>query len=287
MRVPALLILLTLAAATPASAQETMTEASLRTMPPDLLARRLLGESAALAFPLPAGQQARAPDDYGRTSVLFLMRPRASTAPGICETDSLVFLFDPLGAPAPNRPLRLHSMVTARYGYIVRDVAVARTGSWPDMPQGSYAQLIDTVKRAEPACAEIDPRRAEIVSADHAGMVGRGVALVADLLDSARRGRTTVPARCGYGTRHPVSSETCLQLLAALRVESLNSVQLVDGCWDMNRRGAFAMYNRCVRVRLWDAQRRDQVQIDFDIRWGPQELVRVDVRPYVPLSGDY
>ena len=38
---------------------------SLRAMPPDVLTRRLLGEFATVAFPLPPEQQTRGPDDEG------------------------------------------------------------------------------------------------------------------------------------------------------------------------------------------------------------------------------
>jgi hypothetical protein len=285
MRRLGLLLSLTLAPAAPAEAQEPMTEASLRAMPPDLLSRRLLGESAALAFPLPAEQQVRGPDDFGRTSVIFLLRPRGSTTPGICEAGSLVVQFEPLGAPGPNTPLRLHSMDTSRSSFIVRDSAIARSGSWPDVPAQSYAQLIETQKGADLACAGIDPRQVQLVYADGAGPVARAVALVANLLDSARAGRTPVPARCQDEQRQPLSNDDCLRTLAALRTESLIHV-FVDGCEGVDPRAAAVPDILCLRAWLWD-QHHERMEIAFVFHWGRQELIRIVERSIPELPANY
>lgn len=280
----ALLLTLALAVATPGAAEEPLTEASLRAMPPDALARRLLGDFAAVAFPLPSEQQTRGPDDEGMIWFRFLTRPRASPEPGVCATEHLTMVFQPLGMPGPNTPLRPRSMAMTPATFIVQDVQTARTSLWPNWPEDLHDRRSDTRRnearaRLDPACVEIDPRQIELVFADHAGQVGRAVALVADLLEAAQAGRTPVPATCQDLARSPLSNGDCLRLLAALRVGSLNHVELVDSCWGMDRPGGFELENRCLRVWLWDPQRRDRIEIDFIFRWFRQELIRIDVRP--------
>jgi hypothetical protein len=287
-----LLLALALAAATPAPAQEPLTEASLRAMPPDALSLRLLGESAAIAFPLPPEQQTRGAHYDGMIWIRFRTRPRASPEPGVCETAVLTILLEPLGAPGPDTPLRPRSMAMSPAEFIVQDLRTARTSMWPNWPEDildrrSDARRIEARGRLDAACAAIDPRQAEPVFADHAGQVGRAVALVAAMLDSARAGRTPAPVACQDGAGSPLSNGNCLRLLAALRVESLNQVEMVDGCWGMDRPGAFALENRCLRARLWDAQRRDRIEIEFVFRWGRQELIRIAVQPKPVLTGDY
>jgi hypothetical protein len=283
----ALFLILALAAATPAPAQEPLTEASLRAMPPDVLTGRLLGEFAAIAFPLPPEQQARAPDGDGMTWIRFRTRPRASPEPGVCETQLLTVLLEPLGAPGPDTPLRPRSIAMAGGTFIVRDARTARTSSWPNWPARRRAWLYEAPARLNAACAGIDPRQVELVFADHAGEVGRAVALVADLLESAQAGRTQAPAICQGGERRRLSSQDCLRSLAALRVESLNQVEMVDGCWGMDRRGAFALDNRCLRAWLWDPQRHDRVEIGFVYHWRRQELIRIEVRTVAVAAADY
>lgn len=285
----ALFLILALAAATPAGAQEPLTEASLRAMPPDALTRRLLGDFAAVAFPLPPEQQTRGPDDEGMIWFRFLTRPRASPEPGVCATEHLTIVFQPLGLPGPNTPLRPRSMAMTPAVFIVQDVRTARTSQWPNWPEDRLDRRSDTRRnearaRLNAACAEIDPRQIELVSADHAHQVGRAVALVADLLESAQAGRAPAPATCQDGAGRPLSNHDCLRALAALRLESLHRVKVVDGCWGMDRPRALAYYNRCFRAWLWDPQRRARIEIDFGFNWGRQELVRIDVRPLPVLT---
>ena len=275
----ALFPILALAAATPAPAQEPLTEASLRAMPPDALTRRLLGEFGAVAFPLPPEQQMRVPDSHGMTWVRFLTRPRASFQQGVCETGFFTLLLEPLGAPGPDTPLRARSISASGAAFIVQDVRAARTSTWPNWREDDLARLRETPAALDAACAEIDPRQVELVFADHAHQVGRAVALVADLLESAGAGRSPAPAICQDGAGRRLSNDDCLGSLAALRIGSLNHVEVLDGCWGMGRRGAFALGNRCLRARLWDPQRRDRIEIDFVFRWFRQELIRIDVRP--------
>jgi hypothetical protein len=275
----ALFPVLALAAAVPAPAQEPLTEASLRVMPPEALTRRLLGESAAVAFPLPPEQQRRVPDDDGMIWIRFLTRPRASPQPGVCATEFLTVLLEPLGAPGPDTPLRARSMSMTEDAFIVQDVRTARTSLGPNRPEQQRARRNETPARLNAACAGIDPRQVEIVFAPHGEQVGRAVALVADLLESARAGRTPAPAICQDGARRLLSNGDCLRSLGALRVERLNHVEVIDGCWGMDRRGAFALDNRCMRVWLWDPRRRDRIEIDFIFRWLRQELIRIEVRP--------
>jgi hypothetical protein len=84
-----------------------------------------------------------------------------------------------------------------------------------------------------------------------------------------------VPTACTDVSRRRLSREACLHLLAALRVETLNSVRLIDDhCAILPRRTE----NRCMRVLLWDAQHSDRIEIDFLLSRDWLTLIRVDER---------
>ena len=119
-----------------------------------------------------------------------------------------------------------------------------------ELPEDHLARLHETPAGLDAACAEIDPRQVELVFADHPHQLGRAVALVADLLESAGSA-DPAPAICRDGAERRLSNDDCLRSLAALRIGSLNHVAMFDGCWGMERRGAFALDNRCLRARLW------------------------------------
>jgi hypothetical protein len=270
-----LFLILALAAAVPAQAQEPLTASSIRAMAPDVLTRRLLGESATIAFLERPDQRAIRVDNHGTVMVYFRTRPTASFAAGICETQFLSVGLDPVGAPGPDAPLRVSGIYTSGT-FIVQEVRIAGTSRWPNAGpnpgQGDEAR-----SRLAAACAAIDPRRAELVLSEgaEAGAIGRAVALVTDLAGSARAGRLPVPTACTDVSRRRLSREACLHLLAALRVETLNSVRLIDDhCAILPRRTE----NRCMRVLLWDAQHSDRIEIDFLLSRDWLTLIRVDER---------
>jgi hypothetical protein len=274
------LLTLLLAAQAPAAAQdpEPLTAARIRAMPADALARRLLGDASAIVYPmLPESRIRDRADDDGSQWVRYYTRPRVAPRAGICQTDFLHVELVPAGAPSPDTPLRVRQITTSGV-FIVQDVARSRQGG---APRDAERAALDA------ACAAIDPRQAEIVLADNAEQLERAIALTVDLRAAAGTGRIGVPLACRDGDERRIAQAACLRSMAELRTQTIHDVELVDGCWGMDRPGAFALDNRCLRAWLWGPQRRDRIEIEFAFRWGRQELVRIAVQPKPVLTGDY
>jgi len=266
---------LAIAAATAASAQEPLTESSLRTMPPDVLARRLLGETATIVFPDTSELVESREESDGSAGVRYLTLPTASEMAGICQSQFLIVGLEPVGARGPDAPLRVRSIYTSNV-FILQDVRAAGASTWPNIGPNPV-RWDENLAARNTACAAIDPRQAELIIADDAapGAIGRTVGLVADLVRSARAGRTPAPTTCDDISEQRLSREDCLAMLAAVRVERLNLVRLIDGCWGMDRPDAFEHENRCLQAKLWDPRRNGQIEIEFAFRWGRQELVSI------------
>ncbi|MEA3014557.1 MAG: hypothetical protein QOD42_3102 [Sphingomonadales bacterium] len=265
MRATALLTLL-LAAPAPAAAQdqEPLTAARIRAMPAETLARRLLGDSGAIVYPMQPVSPTRGDraDGDGPQSVSYYTRPRVALRAGICETDFLYVILAPTGAPGPDTPLLVRQVRTSGV-FIVQDVARVRQGGEPS--DAERAAL-------DAACAAIDPREAEIALADNAEQLGHAITLTADLLTAARAGRTGVPLGCRDGDERRIAQIACLRGMTELRTETIHNVELIDECDDDAELS-------CVQAWLWDARHSGRVEIRFALRWGTQTLVRIDVRP--------
>lgn len=240
------------ASAAPAHPPAPITYDELRTLPDEVLARRLFG---ALAPDLVLGLR---PDEerasfVTRARIWFWTRPRPSAQPGVCETDRSILAFqrEPVGVGVQreNPTLRLAGIATRTY-FIIHDLELAeeRTRPDPDRPAVWGA-----------ACGGLDPRR-DGVPADSAWQLMRARALMTGLGDAARAGRSEVPLDCAhvYWNREgPADLAACL---AALRHLGSHNVQWVDEC-----RGVPGAAN-CIRVLASD------LFIEFSLDVGQQAI---------------
>jgi hypothetical protein len=242
---------------------EPLTAAQIRTMPPDLLARRLLGAVAEIAYPLPPDAAAARSTDDGVQWVRYYTRPRVADRRGLCETDSLNVALAPVGAPGPDTPLRTWRVDTWS-AFIIQDVMGARLGG--PLPAARRAEQ-------DASCAALDPRGAVLVLAESAAQIETAVRLVGDLIDSAAVARLTVPIACrdDQGTR--LARFACVQMIARQETRKLRHVRLVDAC------GGGGEDIKCWRILLWNTEGPDCLEIDFVFRWARQTLLRIDVRP--------
>jgi len=265
--VPAAALLALLLAAQPAPARETqtLTREQVRTMSPEELTRRLFGDGALAGLVF-----AQRRFDSGRRrwmplySLTFLTRPRGTYRAGVCETDHLTILFEPRplspGEDPPVRPRRIQVSTS----YFVRDLALARADRVPD----ETGRVAD-----DRACAEIDPRNADIIVADDEMQVTRALALIGDLIAAAGAGRTTAPLICSDGEGRPAAEAECLAMLARLHADKIGYVQLLERCGEP---GA-GLY--CQRIETWEAGTDEGYVIQFELRRGNPAPVRIIVDP--------
>lgn len=264
---PAAALLTLLLAAQPAPAREaqTLTREQVLTMSPEELTRRLFGDGAlsGLVFAqrrLDPGSRRWMP----LYSLTFLTRPRGTYRAGVCETDHLTILFEPRplspGEDPPVRPRRIQVSTS----YFVRDLALARADRVPD----EAGRVEDDL-----ACAEMDPRDADIIVADGEMQVTRALALVGDLIAAAGAGRTPAPLICRDSEGRPAAEAECLAMLSRLHADKIGYVQLVERCAEQDPR----LY--CERIETWEAGTDEGYVIQFELRRGDPAPVRIIVDP--------
>lgn len=146
------------ACATPAPAQsEPITKLQLRALPPeaatDLVLDRL---SDALLFEHPQNNPPRPPQTTLQDA-FFYTRPRPAYYPGLCRTDQLIVLFEPVGHrdAGPATPVRAVGVEATQ---LFRFLSAPTTPSMESLEEVTDAQ--------EAACAQLNPRDDDFFRAD-------------------------------------------------------------------------------------------------------------------------
>lgn len=223
----------------------------LRDTPPQQITRELFGEFGEGLYLLPG----QIPTRLGRFNLplrylRFQSRPRASYRAGLCETDWISVELEPVPPTLERlepgvRPRRL-SLLT---NYIIQDLAKVRVGG----------PSVDEMPDLERACAAIDPRETPTIVAETAFDITGTLPLLADLIEAARKGRTTAPLTC-QGDAGDMPQAECLRLLAALKPEAITTADLQNGC------GRKDTEVSCYTAGAWHDGR--DIRIAFEIRRG-------------------
>jgi|GEM_PF-6262728 len=206
-------LLLVLAAAAAARAQDAPSEgpggwtmARLRSIPPEEVSHRLLGDVGRWLYPAPA---------YGEMEQLqlrqlhFLTPARSSRGPGVCEADRLELSFTPV---APTRgdwgdvPVRLLRVESAPVHFIYDLSRALRSG--PPMRTADVDEL----------CARIDPRERRLIYSSQAEDVVVAAKALAQLGASIRAGGTAPPIDCAQQGETATAEEQrdCRALVSAI-----------------------------------------------------------------------
>ena len=239
--------------------------------PPEEIVRQIFGEMGRILFPITPIRQASLPL-RGVRGLHFYTRPYAAGLSGICQTDLLVVMFEPvLGTgrreDSPVRPTRIQMYDNS---YFVADLARARQGE----------------TEHEGSCSSIDPRTVPLIVANSTGQVTGAVQDFADLVDAARIGRADVKLDCQSPRGEPLDQTGCLKLLAGYRPERIHSIAAVPGC---DRAAKDAYCHRIQTSIATDAAglevRTGELEILFESPRsdaGPMAPSRVQVRPAPP-----
>src|ERR1700710_483490 len=179
MRLTAALVAMAVAGTTALLAREPepLTKVTVRTMPEQVLARRLFGELGRIMLPdVYHGRPGRRPT-RPLDLLSFATVPGAANAEGLCETQWVTVYFEPAGplrgADTPVRPRRINSSTA----YIVRDLARFRAASSGDS---------ESERNADAACRAIDPRLAHSIAGRSEDRVDGGLRLLLPFIDAAK-----------------------------------------------------------------------------------------------------
>lgn len=222
MRLAAALVGIALATATGLLAREPapLTKVTVRAMPPALLTRRLFGELGSIMLPAfyhgRPGRRPTRPLDM----LDFATVPRAANVAGLCETQSVIVDFEPVGPPrgadTPVRPRR----ITSSTGFIVRDLARVRADPAADG---------DDEPDADAACRAIDPRNAHVISGRSEYEVQAGLRVVLALIEAGKGGRSLAPLDCS-GAMVAGARPSDAQCLAAIGRLGIDDISWIESC---------------------------------------------------------
>ncbi|HEX8642592.1 MAG TPA: hypothetical protein VF702_01615 [Allosphingosinicella sp.] len=230
----------------------TITRAELRAMSDEEVGRRLFGDIGAIMhlirFAEPDETEARHPV----RGLQFLSRPRGTYRIGICETDRVTVYFEPARGPGLPRDAARPRRIQVSTNYFVRDVGLARQHRAPDNDRNAGEE-----HRLDSACAEIDPRGANIVIAANEQEVADAVVLLADLAAAVSAGRIAIPVDCSEMLGAVTSSADCLAHLERIEPGGSFSVQIIPGCYA----GDPALF--CRRIELFGGSERRALLFEF------------------------
>jgi len=239
-----------------------LTRNETRAMPPERLARRVLGDVARTLLPLPVPPADRWPRSSVLSEVAFVTPPRFTGYRGLCETDFVLVRMVPAGeldgADTPVRPARLELTTE----YVVRDSAAIVAG-------GELSARDED--REQAACARLDPRPAARIRAGEASDAARGLRLAFAFVSAARSGRSPAPLACSLDDPDGASPEArCLSEVAAMRLEDIN---LIGSCNDpaFPAGECWAISNWAIQLRIW-------------VRPGTEEPIRAAVEHVVVVT---
>ena len=250
-------------AVVPVSAQPPLTREEARRLPPERLARRVLGDLARILLPMPIPARDRWRGDDVLRELSFLTPPRFGGEGGLCETDHLRVRFEPVGPlEGVATPVRARFMELTPQ-YFIRDLARIDAGG----PVEEEEQ-----RREDRACAAVDPRTVTRIDAAGGNTAARGLRRASAFVRAARAGRALAPIACRLddADREASLQPDCLAEVAGFRLER---VRQISECNDPDVPDAW-----CLDVSDWSTQLRVWV------RPGSQEPVRAAVERVIIIT---
>ena len=244
-----------------ARAPEPLTRASVNAMAPETLSRRLFGELSGIMYRIPRfGHTVDRPDEPLQW-LHFLTRPYTTEDGGVCGTTHLTVYFEALGEGRGARTVVRPWRIFTEQNFFLLNHARLR----------SAEPIADAERpRLERACAAQDPRNTRWFTAPDSSEVAEAARLFANLVEAARRGRSTAPLDCtplaSFGNP-PVDEAACLQRIAHLDP---------TGLWEV--RG-------CGRPLCISAVVDGGHIISFDFRLGEEPPIRITVEPNIVVTG--
>jgi hypothetical protein len=220
MRLAAVLVAIAQAGSTAllARAPVPLTKITVRSMPDQVLTRRIFGDLGRIMRPLlDRGQPGVRPTrPLGRLS--FMTIPHASDVAGLCESLWVEVGFEPAGPlSGANTHVRPNGF-TEHTIYLVGDL--------PRLLNLEGAED-DERPRLDARCAGIDPRSVSTIAASDGEVAARAVRLVEDLLGAARAGRPVAALVCENLVppgEPPLAPAACLQFASRLRADNVFAV---------------------------------------------------------------
>ena len=244
----------------PSAPPLTRNEASA--LPPERLARRVLGDFSRTLLPLTILPLDHWPGAPVLREVAFLSPPRFAGERGLCETDFLLVRMEPVG-PIQGGDTRVRPRrIEVSSEFVARDLAAVEAG-------GEVTER--EAEREAAACARIDPREVARIRAPGAAVAARGLRLAFAFVRAARAGRAVVPLACRLDDgAEPSPEASCLAEAAAIRFEH---IYLIGTCHDPEFPSG-----DCFDVQSWGTQLR------IWVRPGTEEPVRAAVERVIYIT---
>jgi hypothetical protein len=238
-----------------------LTRTSVGEMTPQALSRRLFGDLSGIMFRIPRfGRLVDRPNEPLQW-LHFLTRPYTTEDGGVCGTTHLTVYFQPVGARHGARTAVRPWRIFTEQNFFLLDHARLRNRepiADPERP------------RLENACAAQDPRNTRWFTAPGSSEVAEVARRFADLVEAARRGRSTAPLDCtplaSFGNP-PVDEAECVRRIAHLDPAKIWEVRACDD-------------RPCVSAVVDGGY-----IVSFNLRPGDAAPVRITVEPNIIVTG--
>jgi len=236
----------------------TLTKIESRKLPAAEVKRRTLEQLSRILIldPYPATD---VPPKLPLSDLSFWTKPRETSIPGLCATDSVTVNFRPAklplkGAETPTFAEGIQAKTAYRFAVLPKDSHIESRAT----PLG----------KDNPDCAKINPSVDQTFSARDEDDAVEGVWLVGEIERQAAKGNPSFALKCDFGG--PDANDRCIKALNELKQ---TDVSIIERC-----ERAENETGECLRIWMWN----QQVSLDVIVDNG--KIVRVAAGQVVTVS---